>query len=232
VPNPNTDISDQDLRHIYLFAGFDDGQLQAVRRSMRVQQLDEGERLFDHGQPARHYFYLRRGQVKLFRVSPDGDEKVIEIIGPDQTFAEAVMFMERRGGYPVSAEAIEPTEVWAFDQQTMLGLLHGSVDTCLRLLANMSMRLRRHVNEVDKLTLHNATFRLVSYLLQQMPADVVESPEVQLTTPKNVIASRLSIQPETFSRILGRLSKAGLVEVHGHSIVLRDIAGLRKQIEI
>jgi CRP-like cAMP-binding protein len=94
------------------------------------------------------------------------------------------------------------------------------------------MRLRRHVNEVDKLTLHNATFRLVSYLLQQMPADVVESPEVQLTTPKNVIASRLSIQPETFSRILGRLSKAGLVEVHGHSIVLRDIAGLRKQIEI
>lgn len=232
MPNPASDISDHDLRRIYLFAGFDDGQLQAVRRSMRVQRLDEGERLFDHGQPARHYFYLRQGQIKLFRVSPDGDEKVIELIGPDQTFAEAVMFMERRGGYPVSAEAIEPTEVWAFDQETMLGLLRESVDTCLRLLANMSMRLRRHVNEVDKLTLHNATFRLVSYLLQQMPPDVVESPEVQLTTPKNVIASRLSIQPETFSRILGRLSKAGLIEVHGHSIVLRDIAGLRKQIEI
>jgi CRP-like cAMP-binding protein len=232
MPNSAADIADSALRRIYLFSELSDDQLTAVKRAMRVQQLSEGERLFDFGQPARHYFYVHQGQVKLFRVSPDGDEKVIEIIRPGQTFAEAVMFMERKAGYPVSAEAIEPTQVWAFDQQTMLGLLRDSVDTCFRLLANMSMRLRKHVNEVDKLTLHNATFRLVSYLLQQMPAGVVESPEVQLTTPKNVIASRLSIQPETFSRILGRLGKSGLIEVHGHSIVLRDIAGLRNLIEI
>jgi len=220
------------LHSIYLLSALDPAQLEAIRRTMRVQRLAAGERLFDHGQPAHHFFYVVRGQVKLFRISAEGDEKVIEIIGPRQTFAEAVMFMDRPGGYPVSAEALEETELWGFDNQVMLAALRESVDSCFRLMAAMSMRLHRQIDEIDTLTLHNATFRFVNFLLQQIPPGVVESPEIQLTTPKNVIASRLSIQPETLSRILARLQREGLVEVHGHSLVLGDVAGLRSLLEI
>jgi len=210
----------------------DDAQLEAMRRAMRVQVLSPGERLFDHGQPAHCFFYVPRGQMKLFRISAEGDEKIIEIVGARQTFAEAVMFMERAVGYPVSAEALEETEVWAFDNQVMLGILRESVDSCFRLMAAMSMRLRHQINEIDTLTLHNATYRFVNFLLQQIPVGVVESPEIQLTTPKNVIASRLSIQPETLSRILARLQREGLVDVNGNSVVLANVAGLRHLLEI
>ena len=61
---------------------------------------------------------------------------------------------------------------------------------------------------------------------------MLESPDLQLTTPKNVIASRLSIQPETLSRTLARLTRQGLLEVHGQHIVLRDIAGLRELVRL
>jgi len=221
----NVEMSE--LQSIYLFSAFDDEQLTTISKTTRLFHLAEGERLFDHGQPIKWFFYVRKGQIKLLRSSPDGGEKVIEIVRSGETFAEAVMFMEQQKGYPVSAETIEPSVVLAFDQRTMMGILRDSRDTCFKLMANMSRRLRSLVDEIDRLTLHNATFRLVSYLLQQIPEDVLESPQLQLTTPKNVIASRLAIQPETFSRILARLSKDELLEVQGQDIILRNVVGLR-----
>jgi CRP-like cAMP-binding protein len=197
---------------------------------MRVRDFDEGERLFDFGQPATQFFYVESGQVKLFRNSADGAEKVIEVIHPGETFAEAVMFM-RRSGYPVSAEGITAGAVWGFDSATMLDLLRASVDSCFQLMGNLSLRLRHHVDEIERLTLHNATFRLVAFLLRQVPEGTGQGAEVHLSIPKNVLASRLGIQPETFSRLLARLAGDGLVRVHRNDIVLEDVAGLRALLE-
>lgn len=220
------------LGEIALFSALDDAQLNAVLEHMRKVRLDVGERLFDHGQPAKQFFYARAGQVKLFRLSADGAEKVIEIVRPGEMFAEAVMFMGADEGYPVSAEAIVPSELIAFDCAVMRGLLRDSVDTCFRIMARLSRRLRQHVSEIDRLTLHNATFRLVSFLLEQIPPHVLESPQVRLVTPKHVIASRLAIKPETFSRLLSRLTKEGLITVDRQSILVNDIDGLRTLLEL
>jgi CRP-like cAMP-binding protein len=215
------------LRRIHLFQAMDDAQVQAVRRSMRVRELDDGERLFDFGQPPLHFFYLRHGQIKLFRNSLDGSEKVIEVVRPGETFAEAVMFLRRAAGYPVSAEAIVASCVWVFDSDTMVALLRDSVDTCFRLMASLSIRLRQQIDEIDRLTLHNATFRVATFLLDQVPADTAPGTEVHLSMPKSVLASRLAIQPETFSRILARLTRDGLLRVQRNDIVLEDLASLR-----
>jgi len=217
-----------ELRDIYLFSVLDDEQLASVLKATRVVQLVEGQRLFDHGQKSRHYYFLRSGQIKLFRSSRDGGEKVIEIIRAGETFAEAVMFMGAAKAYPVSAQAIDASELLEFEQAPMLGILETSTSTCMRLMVRMSKRLRQRVDEIDRLTLHHATYRLASYLLQQIPRGVLESPELHLTTPKHVVASHLAIQPETFSRILARLAASGCVEVHGQNIVLTDTEALRQ----
>jgi CRP-like cAMP-binding protein len=88
------------------------------------------------------------------------------------------------------------------------------------------------VNQIESLTLQNATYRLVAYLLEEIPRDVRTSPEVQLTTPKGVIASRLAIQPETLSRILAKLRQGGLIEVHGNHITIRDVQALRNLVHL
>ena len=227
----STESEIDELQRIYLFSAFNEEQLQSIVRSMRVLSLEEGQPLFDYGQPATRYFYVCSGQIRLFRNSPDGCEKVIEIVRAGETFAEAVMFM-KRCRYPVSAQAISPTRVLAFESKTLMDLLRGSVDTCFCIMAKMAMRLRQHLDDIDVLTLHSATFRLVSFLLQQLPKGVVESPEIQLDTPKHIIASRLSIQPETFSRTLAKLSRQGLIDVQGQSIVLQDVPGLRHIVEL
>ena len=230
MERPSQDIADE-LRKVDLFMALDPGQFQVVIDSARVVRLDGGQRLFDHGQPARQFFRLSTGLLKLFRSSPSGGEKIIEIIQPGQVFAQAVMFMEPDRGYPVSAEAIEPSVLLGFSSEAMHRVLRESVDTCFRMLASLSNRLRQQVDEIDKLTLHSAVSRLAGYLVEQAPCDVPPSPGIHLTAPKNVIALRLGIQPETFSRVAARLMKDGLIRVQGQDIVLLDVEGLRARAE-
>ncbi len=220
--------SADELRNIYLFSRLEPGQLAQVHATLRARGLEEGEVLFHQGQPVEHFFLLRHGQLKLFRLSADGQEKVIEIIRPGQTFAEAAMFMDPKLGYPVSAAAIEPAGVWAFDARIFLGILRQSIDACFGLLATMSVRLHTQLNDIDRLTLHNATYRLVSYLLQEATETGAGNPRIHLATPKNVIASRLSIQPETFSRILASLNRQKFIEVRGQDVILCNVPALRR----
>ncbi len=215
-----------ELRQAYLFADADDVQLAHLCQGMLLIPLHHGDALFHHGQPANRFFFLRAGQVKLFRVSPDGHEKIIEIIRPGQTFAEAVMFIGTQGRYPVSAEAISDGAVIAFEQKTFLQVLRDSHEIGFGMLAAMSRRLHMLVNQIESLALQNATYRLVMYLLDETPR-TAQATDVELTTPKSAIASRLAIQPETFSRILGKLRDQGLIEVQGNHIKLRNLQGLR-----
>jgi CRP-like cAMP-binding protein len=220
------------LRQAYLFAELPDEHLQRLCESMHELHLKTGESLFTHGQPAERFFYVHQGLIKLFRLSPEGDEKIIELIRPGETFAEAVMFMRTHGRYPVSAAAVSDTHLLAFSQKIFLELLRNSPDTCFGLLASMSRRLHMLVNQIDSLTLQNATYRLVAYLLEQIPQGVKASPEVQLTTPKSAIASRLAIQPETLSRILARLREGGFIDVQGPHVTIRDVSALRKLVQM
>lgn len=221
-----------ELRRTYLFAGMADDHLEILLNGVAELHLDPGQNLFQHGDAAERFFFVRSGLVKLFRLSRDGEEKIIEVIRPGETFAEAVMFMGLHGRYPVNASAVAEARLLAISQKTFLDLLRNSPDACFGLLASMSRRLHMLVNQIDSLTLQNATYRLVTYLLEQVPAGVETAPQVQLTTPKNVIASRLAIQPETLSRILARLRQDGLIDVQGSLITVRDVDALRRLVQL
>jgi CRP-like cAMP-binding protein len=220
-----------ELRKAYLFAAVPDEQLQTLIKTMEEIRLAAGGILFTHGQRAERFFFLREGLVKLFRVSPEGDEKIIEITQPGQTFAEAVMFMGTESRYPVSAEAIHDSRLFAFRQQPFRELLSESPKICFGMLASMSRRLHMLVNQIESLTLQTATCRFVAHLLDHMPRGVQESSEIVLTTPKSAIAAALAIQPETLSRILAKLHKSGLIDVHGNHIIVRDVQAVRRLIQ-
>ena len=95
----------------------------------------------------------------------------------------------------------------------------------------MSRRLRWQLAEIDKLSLQTAPTRLSTFLLDHLKSTGDNIGKVDLDAPKQVIASRLSIQPETFSRILRKLSNRGLIKVKGQTITIPDVAALTDSIE-
>jgi CRP-like cAMP-binding protein len=224
-------VAEYDLKQFHLFAGLDDSQRERLRQSMMQFHLEPGEFLFEHGQPAERFFILLSGHVKLIRLSPEGAEKVIEIVNPGESFAEAIMFMQRQI-YPVSAQAIMPSVLLGFDNKVFMSMLEGSFETCKRVLHSTSMRLRMWLNEIDHLTLQNATYRLVHYLLSRTSADCRGDCLVEFAIPKHIVASRLSVKPETLSRILNQLTAEGLIETEGRHVKIHSVEKLRRYVYV
>jgi CRP-like cAMP-binding protein len=216
------------LRDSYLFAKLDDAQIRRVEAMSRRMTLHDRQMLFQLGDTADRFFLVTQGQIKLFRLALNGNEKVIEIISPGHTFAEALMFGERPH-YPVSATAIGDVELLVFDNAAFLKLLRESVDTCFRLMGDMSMRLKHLIKEIDDLTLQSASGRVAGYLWGCWDQAKARGNRFELNVPKGVLASRLSVTPETFSRILHNFTERGLILVDGSSIQVLDADGLYQQ---
>jgi CRP-like cAMP-binding protein len=214
------------LRQNILFSGLDEEQFIRVVDSSKVIQLKEGQVLFAQQQAAEYFYFLEKGNIKLYRLSPGGGEKVIELIRAGQTFAEAVMFMQGNF-YPVNAQALTDSRLIRIEMETFRCLLEGSAETSLKILGHMSRRLHGLVQEIEQLTLQNAKMRVIQFLLRELPRDAVSPCQLQWGTPKTVLASRLSVRPETFSRILKQLTQERLIVVDGKSIEILDIEGLR-----
>ena len=214
-----------ELRRHPLFGGLDDDQLNQLIETARIIHLGEGQHLFQCQQTASEFFMVRSGTIRLYLSAPDGTEKVIHLVTAGETFAEAITFMEGQA-YPVNASAVDSCVVLAFSNQTFRAILRASTDTCFRLMADMSTWLKRQLADIDALTLQNATLRLTNYLLHQAPAGTESEVTIRLGAPKHVIASRLSIQPESFSRILRNLQREGHITTEGNLIHIKDIRTL------
>lgn len=218
----------EQLKTGMLFAGLNDDQLDRVARHAVRVRLEEGESLFEQGDRADRFYLVLKGQVKLFRLSPAGNEKVIEIVMAGSTFAEALMFLERPH-YPVGAEALTACELISIDALDFADMLKHSVDTCFLLLGDMSQRLRGLLREIDELSLHSATCRVAAYLVQQAPEEI---PELDLPIPKQVLASRLSVKPETLSRIIKNLSNTGIISVNGSKVTVHNWEALHQAADV
>lgn len=181
--------------------------------------------IFRQSDPAERFFMVLRGKVTLFRISADGKEKVVEIIQPGQTFAEAVMFLQKPV-YPVCAETLEPVDLISFSNRLMLELLQQNPQTCLHLLGHLSVRLHQRLDELENLTLQNATQRFALYLVSQVKDRAADDVELDLLLPKGLIAARLSIKPETLSRVMGSLRHMQLIETNGRHIRIPSMTRL------
>ena len=206
------------LRGCHMFSELTEAQLDRVRRHSHIIDMVEGESLFFQGDDAVSFYLVLSGRIKLYRVSPEGKEKVVEILEKDATFAEALMFQDEPH-YPVTSTALAPSRVVGINSRDFKAMLRDSVDTCFLMLAKMSFRLRGLIREIDALSLDTGTVRTVSYLLAQAPDD---GDKFELKVAKSVIASRLSVKPETFSRILKHLHEQEIVSIDGRNVTIHD----------
>ena len=214
------------LRSHYLLGGLTPEQFARVMATAELVELTAGQILFQRGEPAHHFFIVLAGEIKLALQSRAGEEKVVERLGPGQSFAEALMFVAS-AGYPLAAIALEPTRVAAIGSAEFLAMLRASPDTCLRLLADLSRRLHARIREIEELSLQSATHRLVRHLLGLAPTGAAGPLTVTLEESRQLLASRLAIKPETLSRILRSLADAGAIRIDGRQIELKDPARLR-----
>ncbi len=208
------------LRRAALFESLSDADLMPFARGAYKQEYPARQLLFSAGDVAHHFFLVLHGMVRLYRLTNEGKEKVIELIRAGETFAEAVVFLQRP--YPVYAETVEASQIVRIPSSVILHEIEHCPALSLKLLASLSRRLHSFIEDIHALSLENAQQRVAGFLLA-----MVEQESSDFPVSKSVIASRLGLTPESFSRAFGRLKAAGLVLENEGQIQVVNLQQLR-----
>jgi len=210
-----------------LFQEMSEAELLRLAEGCTLRRLTRGDMVFRCGEPCEAFHVAVTGQVKLFALSPAGQEKVIELVGPGSSFAEALMFTGKP--YFINAQALTDTLLLSVSKQAVISEIEHDSRFALRMLAGISRRLHGLVHDVQAYALHTGMQRVIGYLLRDQEAeDCVSGDRITVSLPvsKATIASRLSLTPEYFSRVLHELETAGLIKVDKRDILILDVKRL------
>lgn len=215
------------LANLPMFSEMSREELDRIAAATVPIYAEKGQAIVQCGDPCTGFHLVVYGQVKLGFTSPQGVEKVVEIVRPGQSFGEALLFLDTP--YLVFAQALSDSMLLHVAKHAVLEGLSSDPCFAKRLLCGLARRVRGLVRDVEAYSLRSGQERVIGYLLADA-ADVSmngKPVEVHLTPGKSVIASRLNMTPEHFSRILHDLSAAGLIEVNGRAVRIPDLERLR-----
>jgi len=217
-------VTTDDLKGWQLFSYLSPRDLHQLASIASLDTRRKGESIFAEGDPADALWVLLKGQVKIFKLGPDGREQVLRIVRPGESFAEAAALS--RGAFPAHAEATARSTTARFPADDFLRLLEASPQLATNMIVALSQLLRGFAALVDALALREVPARLAKYLLDASLR--ARSDTVVLDVRKTVLAARLGTVSETLSRSLRRLQDRGLIAVDGPRIDLLDPPGLQR----
>lgn len=214
------------LANVPLFRELPRADIQRIASKTVAIDAPRGTVLLRRGDVCRGFHVIVFGQVKLVLQSPRGSEKVVELMGPGQSFGEALMFIEEP--YLVTAETIDDSKLLHVDREIVFAEIDRDPRFARRMLAGLSWRLHHLMSDVESYTLRSGMQRVIGYLLRDSVGNGTPSAiTINLEANKGVIASRLNLTQEHFSRTLHQLMEAGLIEVNGREIRIPDVERLR-----
>ncbi len=217
-------VTVSDLRGWQLFSYLPRHDLVKIAHIASQDPRRKGALIFSEGEDASAFWVLLKGQVKIFKVGPDGREQILRIVRAGESFAEAAALSG--GAFPASAEAMVRSVAVRLPAEEFVELIKSSPQLAINVIVALSHLLRGFAGLVDALALREVSARLARYLLDAgLRAD---SERVVLDVPKSVLAARLGTVSETLSRTLRRLSDRELIAVAGPRIRILNREGLER----
>lgn len=221
---------EQALATQYFLAELDIDQRQRLLGHTQQRTLACGSHLFQQGDRADRFYVVLQGRIKLYRLSGDGDERIMGMATSGQSFAEGVLFMNEPR-YPVNALALEASTIAGVERRPFLDILTESPSTCITMMGRLTQRIQGLLNEIESLALQNGRERLIHFLLGLVPNDATGDITIRLPVRKSEVAARLSIQPETLSRLFRWLDREQLIRSHRDRIDVPDLDALRASVQ-
>jgi CRP-like cAMP-binding protein len=216
---------EQFLRTAAIFQSLSQTDMMPIANASKKVSHPANAPLFAERDPATHFYLVISGSVRLYRLTPDGKEKVIEIIRAGETFAESVALLDKP--YPVFANTIDATQMIQIPAAVIRTLMTQNTGLAIKMLASLSLRVHKFINDIHTLSMSSAQQKVAGYFLAFLSDEVAEQ-RISLPSKKAIVASRLGLQPETFSRVLGKMKDQGVIVEDGAEIVVLQPEKLRE----
>ena len=224
------------FRNVYIFSSMADDELEKLKEISRLKKYNKGENIFFDTEPYVGFYFVTKGLIKIYKISRDGREHILHIVGPYNTFAEVPLF-ENLGEihsegfrYPANCSALEDgTEVILVPARSFSEMIEVNRKMCLKMISGFARRLRYLTHHIEDITLKDVTKRVAGFVLSEFNSrndkDRERSLSISLGISKNDLAALLGTIPETLSRTFKKLSEESILEVDGKKI---EIINLKK----
>lgn len=206
-----------------LFSGVPADLKEQLLAEVEVRKIERGEPIFLHGDVLNSFFIVADGWVKLYRETLGGEESIIDILTRGALLGEALLMGER--SLPFNAEAVDQVMLLAFPLSLMREKVQESHKLSLNLLKEMAGHKHQLVDHIEHLSIQNAPQRIGCFLLRLCMEEESNSASLELPFDKSLLAAKLGMKPETFSRALKNLGKVG-VAVEGKTVSIRSVPEL------
>ena len=215
------------MKAVPMFCALDEKALRAFVAQCRVMNSPAGTMIFGPSQRADRFFVIVSGQVKIHKISPRGDEQILHLYGPGESFGEAAMWAGIN--YPAFAEALTDVELVAISKQGLRQAVVANGEMAMGIIAGLSAKLREFNQLIEDLSLKDVPARLAGVLLRQMEQS--GSKRLVLGQTKRQLAGRIGTIPETLSRALAKMKADGIIDVKGRNVTILDNDRLRSLAE-
>jgi CRP-like cAMP-binding protein len=211
------------LRSSSYFSELTEPVLELLSAGVSLRRYERGEVLFWEGDPCAGLHIVRKGSIKLFKISPQGRELIINIFEDNATLNEVPVF--DRGSNPVSVAALEVADIWVIDASVIQSVSEEHPEMCRAIISNLSKNLRMLVHKMEELSFYQVTNRLAR-LISQLPEEQLSGSKSYRIT-QNQMAAQLGTVREVVARSLSELQRSGAIKVHHRQIEILDEKALK-----
>lgn len=209
------------LKNIPVFADLPDELLKHIHEKTTNRFYHKGVVIFFEGDNGEGFYYVKTGKVKIVKMTDDGREHIIKILGPGDLFAEVLLFNNRP--YPATAVAAENSAIGVIKNNDLEKLVLSNNLLALELIKALSQRLLYAQQKIKNLALNDVMARTVEVLLRlgrEQGRTAGRGIEIMLDLSRQDLASLVGTTRETVTRTLTALKKDNLIDFTGHRVIL------------
>lgn len=198
------------VRLVPIFNHLPEEDMDKIGKSVRRMVLEKGQLLFRAGEKDDTLYIIHTGRVRIYQLSESGKEQLVRILNPGDFTGELAIFQPGQV-HENYAEALQKTEVCLIKQKDLQQYLLDYPQIALKILSEMSERLKESEKQTAQVAIENVESRIISFLANCVDQDAGNSPEITLPMTKKDLASYLGTTPETISRKFTHLEQQGLI---------------------
>lgn len=206
------------LANTPLFRMLDERQLDEVVSATQPIRATTNTSVINQGDAPKGMYVVVYGQVKVGFDRKDGSEKTLAILGQNKCFGLGEMLLDR--SHLAFVKTTTDSMLIHTAREKILDVAKDNFNFAQELMVCVGRQLYTLTRDIESYSLQTAKQRLAGYLLRQSQYQAGDT--VELIASKTLIASRLSLTPETLSRLLHDFSSEGLITVMGRRIKILD----------
>ncbi|HEU4703879.1 MAG TPA: Crp/Fnr family transcriptional regulator [Conexibacter sp.] len=212
-----------------IFDGLTDAEREHWLSRARTAAFKRGHVLARQGDPARSFYLLESGFLKILQLTAEGTEVIVRFIAPGEPFGGVVALGD--APYPVTAIVAQPSTLRCWTREVVAELLGQTPQVRVNLMREMALHMTDALTRVRELTsarvgqrLAHALLRLSRQCGQPDPAGVL----IAQPLTRQELADLTGATLYTVSRTLARWEADGILESRQRRLLLKSLKQLEQ----